>query len=104
MTNRPLSDAILLKLNDALVNAGFSSLDLDRALKSDLLIEFSKRCDGPDLKTTIGLNPNEAFVSFNFGGIVKHGMCYSYPASDANDEEIANFIYDLIGAAATDEK
>lgn len=102
MTNRPLSDAILLKLNDDLVNAGFSSLNLDRIVESNILCEFSTRNDNPALKTTIGLNPYEAFVSFNFGGIIKHGKCFNYPAADANEEDIANFIYDLISAAATD--
>ena len=85
------------------IEAGFSSLDLDHAFTSPVLIESATRCESPLLTTTIGLNPNNAFVSFDFGTIVKRGMNFRYPAAEANDEEIENFIYDLIGAAASND-
>ncbi len=104
MQNHPLSNHVLSQLNDALIKEGFSSIDLDHAFTSRVLIETATRCENASLTTTIGLNPNRAFVSFNFDGVVKRGMNFRYPTADANDEEIANFIYDLIGAASSDEE
>jgi hypothetical protein len=91
----------LSKLNDALVAAGFSSIDVDDALQRDVLIERAERRESDVLTSFVCLNPNYAHVSFKFGEIQKRGETFRYPAPDTDSETVANFVYDLVGAAST---
>lgn len=97
MWTRPLTDNTLSKLNDRLVAAGFSAINVERALKHDVLIEDTFRQDGDSVVSHIYLRPDSAGISFKFGNIKKFGKLFHYPDITASDEEISEFINTLIG-------
>ena len=49
------------------------------------------------------VNPNYAHVFFEFVDIHKCGMKVCNLAADANDEDVANLVYDFVGVADSND-
>ena len=94
----PLSNKALSKINNALIKAKFSAIDIERVIEKDFLLEYAIRHEPSSITTTINLCPDVARIFFKFGDVKKLGMRFRYPPIDADDDKIDDFIDNIMAA------